>query len=98
VPLPEPEAGVFVVAIGDEARSEARQLVRSLREEGVSAETSLEDRPLKAQLRMADRTGAAFAAILGERELEDGVVTMRRLADGHQETVKRSEVASWLSR
>jgi hypothetical protein len=26
------------------------------------------------------------------------VVTMRRLADGHQEAVKRSEVASWLSR
>ena len=97
VPLPEPEGGVFVVAIGEAARHEARQLVRSLRDEGVSAETSLEDRPLKAQLKMADRTGASFAAILGDRELEDGVVTMRRLADGRQETVKRSEVASWLS-
>jgi len=98
VPLPEPEGGVFVVAIGEEAQAEARQLVRSLRDEGLIAEASLEDRPLKAQLRMADRSGASYAAIIGERELEDGVVTMRRLTDGHQETVKRSEVAAWLGR
>ncbi len=98
VPLPEPPAGVFVVAIGDEARSVARDLVRGLRAEGVIADASLEDRPLKAQLKMADRAGARYAAILGERELHDGVVTMRRLADGEQDTVKATEVASWLRR
>jgi histidyl-tRNA synthetase len=98
VPLPEPPAGVFVVAMGDEARSVARDLVRGLRAEGVIAEASLEDRPLKAQLKMADRAGARYAAILGERELHDGVVTMRRLADGEQDTVKATEVTSWLRR
>jgi len=98
VPLPEPPAGVFVVAIGDEARSVARDLVRGLRAEGMIADASLEDRPLKAQLKMADRAGARYAAILGERELHDGVVTMRRLADGEQDTVKATEVASWLRR
>jgi histidyl-tRNA synthetase len=98
VALPEPEAGVFVVALGEEARSQARGLVRALREEGVIAETAYEDRPLKAQLKMADRSGARFAAILGEKELAAGVVTLRRLADGQQETVKASEVGSWLKR
>jgi histidyl-tRNA synthetase len=98
-PLPEPRAvRCFVVALGEEARREGRALVRALRAAGVSADASLEDRPLKAQLRMADRAGAAFAAILGEQELRVGVVTMRRLADGQQEAVERSEVASWLSR
>ena len=29
---------------------------------GVAADTSFEDRPLKAQLKMADRAGAAYAA------------------------------------
>jgi histidyl-tRNA synthetase len=98
VALPEPEAGVFVVALGEEARSEARALIRALRDEGMIAETAHEDRPLKAQLKMADRSGARFAAILGEKELAAGVVTLRRLADGHQETVKPSEVGSWLRR
>jgi histidyl-tRNA synthetase len=98
VSLPEPVRGVFVVALGEEARGEGRSLVRELRGSGAIAEMALEDRPLKAQLRTADRSGASFAAILGERELRDRVVTMRRLDDGTQETVGRDEVAAWLSR
>ncbi len=99
--LEPPEPGVtavFVVAIGQEAAREARALVRSLRAQGVSAEMPLEDRPLKAQLRMADRSGARYAAIIGAQELAEGEATMRRMDDGHQERVKRSEVATWLSR
>ncbi len=88
----------FVVALGEEARSEGRSLVRALREDGIAAEAALEDRPLKAQLRMADRAGARYAAILGQKELQAGMVTMRRMADGEQEGVKLTEVAAWLSR
>jgi histidyl-tRNA synthetase len=97
--LPAPaEASVFVVALGDEASQEARSLVRSLREEGITAQASLEDRPLKAQLKMADRAGAEYAVIIGEQELQDGVATMRRMSDGEQESVKLTEVATWLRR
>jgi histidyl-tRNA synthetase len=96
--LPPSAGGVFVVAIGDEARRQARAVVRELREAGVRAEASLEDRPLKAQLKMADRTGASVAAILGEEELRDGVVTVRRMDDGTQEQVQREELVAWLSR
>ncbi|MGH2685782.1 MAG: histidine--tRNA ligase, partial [Actinomycetota bacterium] len=98
VALPESEGGVFVVAIGEDARREGRSLVRGLRADGVRAESSYEERPLKAQLKMADRSGAAFAAIIGERELQESTVTMRRLSDGAQESVKLSEVGSWLGR
>ncbi len=31
--------------------------------------TAFEDRPLKAQLKMADRSGAAYAVIVGEKEV-----------------------------
>jgi histidyl-tRNA synthetase len=97
--LPAPAgASVFVVALGDEASQEARSLVRSLREEGITAQASLEDRPLKAQLKMADRAGAEYAVIIGEQELQDGVATMRRMSDGEQESVKLTEVATWLRR
>ncbi len=89
---------VFVVSLGDASARAARELVGSLRRHGVRAETSLEDRPLKAQLKMADRSGAPYAAILGEQELQDGVVTMRRMSDGTQERVKLTEAASSLSR
>jgi histidyl-tRNA synthetase len=96
VPPGEPPIAAFVVALGEQARARGRELVRSLRAAGVAADASFEDRPLKAQLRMADRAGAGFAAILGERELAADVITMRRLADGQQQEVALSDVVNWL--
>jgi histidyl-tRNA synthetase len=43
---------------------------------------------------MADRAGATYAAIVGERELEAGTVTVRRLGDGSQEEVPADELAA----
>jgi histidyl-tRNA synthetase len=96
--LPPPRAPrCFVVAIAG-ARRAGLELVRDLRAAGISAERALEDRPLGAQLRMADRGGARYAAILGERETEAGVVTLRKLDDGTQEEVSRADVVNWLMR
>ena len=47
---------------------------------------------------MADRAGAAFAAIVGERELAEGAITLRRLVDGVQKSVPLDDVARWLTR
>ena len=99
VPVPVDRAPMcFVVAIGDTARSEATRLVRDLHDAGVAATTALEERPMKAQFRMADRAGAAFVAIIGEQELEQGQVTIRRLADGVQKGVAVGDVVNWLTR
>ena len=94
------EAGLaaFVVGVGDAGRARALELVRELRAAGVAADASFEDRPLKAQLKMADRANAAYAAIVGERELEAGTVTIRRLEDGHQEDVAADALAARLAR
>ena len=46
---------------------------------------------------MADRAGAEFVAILGEHELADDTVTLRRLADGVQKTVPAGDVVRLLS-
>jgi histidyl-tRNA synthetase len=88
----------FVVAIGDRARDEAASLVGRLREAGVPTVRAFEDRPLKAQMKQADRAGAPFIAIVGEREVEDGVVTLRRAVDGVQHTIDADEVVGWLRR
>jgi histidyl-tRNA synthetase len=87
---------VFVVGVGEAGRGRALDLVRELRGAGVAADTAFEDRPLKAQLKMADRAEATYAAIVGERELESGVVTLRRLADGQQHEVAAGALAEAL--
>lgn len=87
----------FVVALGDEAREAGRQLVGALRSAGVSAALPYEERPMKAQLKQADHSGSMFAAIIGEREISDGTVTLRRMSDGTQETVPAADVIGRLT-
>jgi histidyl-tRNA synthetase len=93
-PPSEPPLDVFVVALGERGRSTGGALVRTLRAAGVSADAAYEERPLKAQLRMADRTGARFAAIVGDAEVDAGTVTLRRLSDGTQDSIPAAEVAA----
>ncbi|HUL84460.1 MAG TPA: histidine--tRNA ligase [Actinomycetota bacterium] len=92
----EPGLRAFVVTIGESARELGQALVGSLRSDGVSAEMPFGERPLKAQLKMADRAGAAYAAIIGEREAADGTVTLKRLHDGAQDTVPIGEAGARL--
>ena len=59
--------------VGEAARDAGPRLVDELAERGRrDGARRTSDRPLKAQLKMADRAGAAFAAIVGDRELSDG--------------------------
>ncbi|HJX08838.1 MAG TPA: histidine--tRNA ligase [Actinomycetota bacterium] len=92
-PPSEPPLAVFVVGLGDEARATGLRLVADLRRAGVSADAAYEDRPMKAQLKMADKAGARFAAIVGADELAAGTVSLRRLADGVQQSVPLAEAA-----
>ncbi len=93
----EPAIAAFVVGLGEQGRAAGRELVRALRGAGVGADIAFEDRPLKAQLRMADRAGAAYAAILGPDEVEAGTVTMRPLSGGDQRQVPLADVVNWLA-
>ncbi len=98
LPGGEPRAPrCFVVAVGPDAAPAAAALLRELRAEGVPAAGAFGERPLRAQLKMADRSGATYAAIVGERELASGVVTVRRLADGAQEAVPLASVVERLA-
>jgi histidyl-tRNA synthetase len=45
------------------------------------------NRSAKAQFREADARGARFAVVLGESELSQGVVQLKSLSDGTQETI-----------
>jgi histidyl-tRNA synthetase len=95
-PPDEPRLRCFVVGVGTDAYARGRELVTALRGAGVSADMTFEERPMKVQLRAADHVGAAYAAIVGERELADGTVTLKRLSDGSQRTVDAGTVLEHL--
>jgi histidyl-tRNA synthetase len=86
--LERPET--FVVGIGELSR--AHTVARELRRRGVSAEVALEPRPLGTQLKMADRSNARYAVIVGSREAQAGTVTLRDLQSGDQEELELDRV------
>ncbi|MCY3772876.1 MAG: histidine--tRNA ligase [Gemmatimonadetes bacterium] len=87
-----PKPSVFVAYLGAEAKSAAVVLAQELRAAGVGTTALWEDRSLKAQMRQADRLGAAYTLIIGEEEVRNGVVMLRRMADSTQASIPRSEV------
>jgi histidyl-tRNA synthetase len=78
---------VFFVTLAEEARIPAMRLAGALREEGLSADLDYGGRGMRAQFKHADRAGATYAAILGEDELAQGVVTVRDMASGGEQKV-----------
>ncbi|MCK9377875.1 MAG: histidine--tRNA ligase [Syntrophobacterales bacterium] len=68
---------VFVAALGEAARERAFVLVQDLRWKNLPAEMDFEGRSLKAQMTLADRLGATYAVILGDKELAAGVAQVR---------------------
>ena len=89
---------VFFVTLAPDARTLAMLLASTLRSEGVACDVDYVGRSAKGQFRQADRSGAAFAAIIGEAELERGVCTLRDMRSGEERTVTVADGAKELLR
>jgi len=87
LPAPDPAVRLYVVAVSAAAREAAFRLTQQVRRAGVATDMAFGKRSLKGNLRHADRLGAVFVALLGDRELERGVVTLRSMESGAQEEV-----------
>jgi histidyl-tRNA synthetase len=88
---PEKPLAVFVAHMGSGAEDEALRLVTRLRRHGTAADIVFGQRTLKAQMKRADSSDATWAAILGEEEVQEGAVTLRRLAGHEQRRVPLDE-------
>ena len=75
----------YFAPLGDNAKALSRKIVFELRRKGVSAETDIMDRSVKAQMKYADKIGAKFVVVIGDDEIEKGVVSVKNMADGTTE-------------
>jgi histidyl-tRNA synthetase len=87
---------VFAVALGEEAKRTLFGLVAELRRAGVGADLSYGARGLKGAMKAADRSGARYALIAGDRDLAEGLVQIKELATGEQSPAPLSELISIL--
>jgi histidyl-tRNA synthetase len=84
---PEPEKPrVVIVPLGDRAQAEAQRILAGLRREGVAAEMAYRGN-VKKRLSRANESGAAYALIIGDDELDRGEAQLKDLASGEQRSV-----------
>ena len=83
-------AQALVTVFNANTREESLRLAGLLRAAGVNTELHLETRKLGRQIAYADRKGIPLVAIAGPAEIEAGVVKLRRLADGREQSVAMS--------
>jgi len=74
----------YLAVPGDEQRPTATTLIREWRRAGLSCDTDLQRRSLKAQMREANRQNARFVVILGESERKNGSVQLKSMETGAQ--------------
>ncbi|MBU6200867.1 MAG: histidine--tRNA ligase [Acidobacteria bacterium] len=89
-PAPDPSVDVFVV--DTTGGREAALVADELRRAGRSADRAYEQRSMKSQMKIADRSGARVAVIVGTDELASGTIVVRSMKSGEQRTVARSEM------
>ena len=70
----------------------AAVLLKSLRDEGLTAEGDLRGQSMKSQLRRAEKLGARTVIILGPAEEARGVVQLKDMRARHQEDVAHADV------
>ncbi|MEV6105455.1 histidine--tRNA ligase [Streptomyces sp. NPDC051940] len=87
---------VYAVPLGDEARRRLFGLVTELRREGVATDFAFGGKGMKNAMKSANRSGARFALIAGERDLAEGVVQVKDLESGEQGPVALDAVVAEL--
>ena len=84
-PEEAPATDYYVLSVGD-TRAVAADVARQLRGRGHVVETDIADRSFGAQMNYADSINAETVVIVGERDLENGEVTVKEMATGDQTT------------
>ncbi len=92
----ERRCDVFLMPLGAAAQDKALRLQRALRGAGVRVLLDPEGRSFKARMKLADKLGARFVAILGEDEIQKGAWTVRDMAGSAQEDVPEARVLDHL--
>lgn len=99
VEIPEPEkTKVFIAVMGDAAKAFGLKMLRDLRRNGISAEMDDLARNIKGQFKYANRIGAKYTVVIGDNELEAGVVSIKDMEKSQQREVKIEELLEELSR
>ena len=84
------ERDIYIGAIGQKGLVKGQGIAYRLRQVGVKAECDSVGRSVKAQMKYANKIGAAYSVILGDNEIDNDLVKLKNMETGEEEEVKVS--------
>lgn len=90
----------YMIMAGDDAQATGMQLAEALRDQipGLRLTCNCGDGSFKAQIKRADKSGATYALIIGENEVQNHTVAIKPLRnrDEQQITLPQAELAVYI--
>ena len=77
----------FLITLGEDAKMFGSRLLLDLRSRGLICETDYLGKNLMGQFKQADRHHARYTAILGDDELQQGMINLKNNQTGTQQTI-----------
>ncbi len=93
---PQGRRGVVVVPVGQGLRREAVRVAEALRGSGLAAVVEYAERSLSSSLEAADKRGYRYAVIVGRREIESGLLTVRDLEKWEERRLRLDQLIELL--
>ncbi|MHB8876417.1 MAG: histidine--tRNA ligase [Myxococcaceae bacterium] len=93
----ENKPDLFLVTVDAPARDRALELATALRHQGYRVELDTRGGSVKSQMKRADKSGARFALVLGEKELAEAKGQLKPMEGGEPRAVALSELAQALA-
>ena len=88
----ENRVDAFIAVMGDAAKAFGLKLARELRAKGITAEMDTLARNIRGQFKYADRLNARYTLVIGDNELEKGVVSLKDMVKSEQREIKIEDI------
>ncbi len=97
IPAPQEKSRVYIAALGRAATAAGLRIQKGLRARGILADTDLQQKSLKGQMKQAGKSGAAYTVILGDEEMARGEAVVKTMETGEQDVVSLENVVSYIA-
>ena len=87
---------ILICAMDETTIPHAFSLAQSLRKAGIATEVYPTAAKLKKQLDYANAKGMHWAAIIGDQEMQSGMVTLKNLQSGEQQTIGQQAITEYI--
>ncbi len=95
---PEAKCDLYIASMGESATLKAAQVAADIRNNGMHAQFDIVGRSVKAQMKFANKIGAAYTVVLGDSEIESGKAKLKNMENGEETEIEIDSIADELMR